>query len=162
MTEGKYAHFITKRFDRLDSGEKLHTQTLCAIAHFDRDGRYSYEQVFQVMRKLHLPFSEIEQMFRRMVFNVVARNHDDHTKNHSFIMDKTGQWTSQHQLSLNNKRDNFTREDILSVAKNMDVKNGHEIIEEVVDVVSQWGVYAKEAGVKKGYRKQINETLRLM
>ncbi|KAA6303725.1 MAG: hypothetical protein EZS26_000276 [Candidatus Ordinivivax streblomastigis] len=77
-------------------------------------------------------------------------------------MDKTGQWTSQHQLSLNNKRDNFTREDILSVAKNMDVKNGHEIIEEVVDVVSQWGVYAKEAGVKKGYRKQINETLRLM
>jgi serine/threonine-protein kinase HipA len=177
--EGHYAHFMTKRFDRTDQGEKLHTQTLCAIAHFDRDGRYSYEQAFQTMRQLHLPYPEIEQMYRRMVFNVIARNHDDHTKNHAFIMDQSGQWklapaydlcyayspsgqwTNQHQMSLNNKRDNFTNEDLLSVAKKMGIKNGHEIIQEVVAVVSQWDSYAQEAGVKKEHIKQISETLRL-
>ncbi|GHU63199.1 toxin HipA [Bacteroidia bacterium] len=180
LTEGKQAHFMTKRFDRLDNGEKLHTQTLCAIAHFDRDGRYSYEQIFQTMRKLHLPYPEIEQMYRRMVFNVVARNHDDHTKNHSFIMDKTGRWklapaydlcysyspsgkwTSQHQLSLNNKRDRFTLDDLFSVAKNMNVKNGQEIIQEIMETVSHWELYAGEAGVEKKYIQQIKETLRLM
>ncbi|GHV10378.1 toxin HipA [Bacteroidia bacterium] len=180
LTEGKYAHFMTKRFDRTDKGEKLHTQTLCAMAHYDRDGRYSYEQAFQTMRKLHLYYPDIEQMYRRMVFNVVARNQDDHTKNHAFIMDKTGQWklapaydlcysyspsgkwTSQHQMSLNNKRDNFTKDDLLSVAKNMDIKNGREIIQDVVEVVSKWEVYAQEAGVKKEYSLQIKETLRKM
>lgn len=177
--EGNYAHFMTKRFDRTNQGEKLHTQTLCAIAHFDRDGRYSYEQAFQTMRQLHLPYPEMEQMYRRMVFNVIARNHDDHTKNHSFIMDKSGQWklapaydlcysyspsgkwTNQHQMSLNNKRDNFANEDLLSVAKKMDIRNGNEIIQEVVEVVSKWDAYAKDAGVKNNHIKQISATLRL-
>jgi serine/threonine-protein kinase HipA len=177
LTEGNQAHFMTKRFDRTDSGEKLHTQTLCAIAHFDRDERYSYEQVFQTMRKLYLPYPEMEQMYRRMVFNVIARNHDDHTKNHSFIMNETGQWslapaydlcysyspsgkwTNQHQLSLNNKRDDFILNDLLSVSKNMDIKNAHEIIQQIVETVSQWEFYAKEANVKKEHIKQIKETL---
>jgi serine/threonine-protein kinase HipA len=179
LPEGNRAHFMTKRFDRTNSGEKLHTQTLCAIAHFDRDERYSYEQVFQTMRKLYLPYFDIEQMYRRMVFNVIARNHDDHTKNHSFIMSKTGEWslapaydlcysyspsgkwTSQHQLSLNNKRDNFNMEDLVEVSKRMDIKNGLEIIQQIVATVSKWETFAKEAGVKKEYIKQIQETLRL-
>ena len=91
--ENEHAHFMTKRFDRNDEGEKLHSQTLSALAHFDRDERFSYEQMFQTMRKLYLPYSDMIQMFRRMVFNVISRNHDDHTKNHSFIMNKLGVWS---------------------------------------------------------------------
>jgi len=180
MKEGRSAHFMTKRFDRTDTGEKRHVQTLCAIAHFDRDERYSYEQAFQVMRTLHLPYPEMEQMYRRMVFNVVARNQDDHTKNHSFMMSRegewklapaydicysyspSGKWTSQHQMSLNNKRDNFVFDDLLSVSKKMGIKKGREIIQEIVSVVSQWEVYAQEAGVKKEYIEQIGATLRLL
>ena len=176
---GEYAHFMTKRFDRTDNGEKKHTQTLCSIAHFDRDGQYSYEQAFQTMRRLHLSYPEMEQMYRRMVFNVIARNHDDHTKNHSFIMNSgrewilapaydlcysyspSGKWTNRHQMSINNKRDNFTLNDLLTVAKNMGIKNGHDIVNAVVDVVSQWEKYAQEACVKEEYIKQIKSTLRL-
>jgi serine/threonine-protein kinase HipA len=177
LKDGKNAHFMTKRFDRTDSGEKLHTQTLCGIAHFDRDNRYSYEQLFQTMRRLQLPYPDMEQMFRRMVFNVVARNHDDHTKNHSFIMDKSGnwrlasaydlcysyspssKWTSVHQLSLNGKRDNFTREDLNEIAEKMDIKKGKEIIRQIVDVVSHWKNYANEAEVKTAFADQIFENL---
>lgn len=92
MHDGNYSHFMTERFDRTLAGEKIHSQTLSAIAHFDRDSRYSYEQAFQVMRMLHLPKDDFLDFFRKMVFNVVAKNHDDHTKNHSFLMDKTGKW----------------------------------------------------------------------
>jgi serine/threonine-protein kinase HipA len=180
LHEGEYVHFMTKRFDRTDNGEKLHTQTLCALAHFDRDERYAYEQIFQIMRRLHLPYSDIEQMYRRMVFNVLARNHDDHTKNHSFIMNQsgewslapaydvcyscsfTGKWTSQHQLSLNGKRDDFTLKDLLTVAGKSDVKNAREIVQQVLDVVSQWKNYAREAGVKPKYITQIQQTFRTL
>ena len=179
LHENDYAHFITKRFDRTDTGEKLHTQTLCGIAHFDRDERYSYEQVFQTMRRLYLPYTDMEQMFRRMAFNVVARNHDDHTKNHSFIMNKTGawslapaydlcfsyspsgKWTNQHQLSLNGKRDNFIKDDLFEVAQKADVKNTKEIIQQIIEVVSNWYIYAKEAEVKPEYISQIQKTLRI-
>jgi len=179
LPDGDKAHFMTKRFDRTDTGDKLHIQTLCGIAHFDRDERYSYEQLFQTMRRLYLPYPDMEQMYRRMIFNVVARNHDDHTKNHSFIMDKEGQWslapaydlcysyspsgiwTNQHQLSLNSKRDNFTRDDLITVGKKADIRNCVDIIEEITYVVSHWETYAKAAEVKEEYRKQIKETLRL-
>jgi len=179
LHENDYAHFMTKRFDRTDTGEKLHTQTLCGIAHFDRDERYSYEQVFQTMRRLYLPYTDMEQMFRRMAFNVVARNHDDHTKNHSFIMNKTGawslapaydlcfsyspsgKWTNQHQLSLNGKRDNFIKDDLFEVAQKADVKNTKEIIQQIIEVVSNWYIYAKEAEVKPEYISQIQQTLRI-
>ena len=180
LEDGPYAHFMTKRFDRTDSGEKLHSQTLCALAHFDRDERYAYEQIFQVMRRLHLPYPDMEQMFRRMVFNVVARNHDDHTKNHSFIMSRegawslapaydlcyayapSGKWTSQHQLSLHNKRDDFSAEDLYEVAKNMGIRKGPELVQEMVAVVSQWPQYAKEAGVPEKQSRQIQNHLRLL
>ena len=180
LEDGEYAHFMTKRFDRTDAGDKLYTQTFCAIAHFDRDDSYSYEQLFQTMRRLHLPYPDIEQMYRRMVFNVAARNHDDHTKNHSFIMDRegewrvapaydlcyayspSGKWTSRHQLSLNNKRNDFTYEDLLSVAKSMNIRKGKEIVEEVMAAVSQWERYAREANVEKEHIEQIAANLRLL
>jgi serine/threonine-protein kinase HipA len=175
--EGNKAHFMTKRFDRNDQGEKTHTQTLCAMAHYDRDKRYSYEQVFEVMRKLYLSYPEMEQMFRRMVFNVITRNHDDHTKNHAFMMDKqghwalapaydlcysyspSGTWTRLHQLSLNGKREKFTHSDLLSTAKKADIRNPKQIIEQISGVVSTWKQYASAFEVPDRYIRQIAENL---
>ena len=131
------------------------------------------------MRRLHLPYSDMEQMYRRMIFNIVARNQDDHTKNHSFCMNPSGEWTlapaydvcyayspsgkwtNQHQLSLNNKRDNFTMKDLFLVAENADIKNAHVIIHQVIDVVSDWEKYAKNEGVKPEHILQIKRTLRI-
>lgn len=176
------AHFMTKRFDRVGCDEKLHTQTLCGIAHYDFNmpGGYAYEQLFQTMRQLRLPNSDAEQVFRRMVFNVVARNQDDHTKNFSFIMDKTGNWrlspaydmtysynesgdyTAQHQLSINGKRDNFTKSDLLKVARSMNIKKPEEIINQIVSVVSEWNKYADLCGIPKLQKNKIYSKLRLL
>ncbi|MBQ7996364.1 MAG: type II toxin-antitoxin system HipA family toxin [Paludibacteraceae bacterium] len=162
LRENGRAHFMTRRFDR-ENGEKIHMQTLCGLAHYDfrRLRMYSYEQVFQVMRRLRLPYADAEEFFRRMVFNVVARNQDDHTKNISFLMDKTGtwrlspaydmswaynpsgEWTSAHQMSINNKYDAITREDLLKVAYEMNIKKAPKIIDQVVDAVSHWPSLAK-------------------
>lgn len=94
LEENGRAHFMTRRFDRAPGKGKLHVQSFCAMQHYDFNeiNSYSYEQLFQTMRRLHLPYPQAEQLFRRMVFNVLARNCDDHTKNFSFVMDKTGQW----------------------------------------------------------------------
>jgi serine/threonine-protein kinase HipA len=162
LRENGRAHFMTRRFDR-QNGEKIHMQTLCGLAHYDfRQLRmYSYEQAFQVMRRLRLPYSDAEEFFRRMVFNVVARNQDDHTKNISFLMDKTGtwhlspaydmswaynpsgEWTSVHQMSINNKWDDITREDLLKVAYEMNIKKAPKIIDQVVDAVALWPTLAQ-------------------
>ena len=161
--ENGRAHFLTKRFDRVN-GEKVHMQTLCGLAHYDFNmlHAYSYEQAFAVMRQLHLPYSDAEEFYRRMVFNVVARNQDDHTKNISFLMDKNGVWhlspaydmswaynpnggwTSMHQMSINNKWDTITREDLLHVAYEMNIKHAPAIIDKVVEAVSLWPKLAKE------------------
>ena len=177
LKDGQKAHFMTKRFDRTENGEKLHTQTLCAIGNFDRDDRYSYEQIFQTIRLLNLPYSEFEQMYRRMVFNIMTRNHDDHTKNHSFIMDKSGKWllapaydlcysyspsgkwTNKHQLSLNGKRDNFTMQDLLTVAEKQDIRNAKEIIEQISYIVARWTAYANKCKVKPEFTKTVQENL---
>ncbi|MEA5129346.1 MAG: type II toxin-antitoxin system HipA family toxin [Proteiniphilum sp.] len=177
--ENDNAHFMSRRFDRTNSGEKIHMQTLCGIAHFDRDDRYSYEQLFQVMRRLYLSYPDMEQMYRRMVFNVIARNHDDHTKNHSFIMDEngiwslapaydlcyayspSGRWINRHQLSLNGKRDDFTLDDLITTGERMDIRNPRDIIEQINEVVSCWERYAQEAKIKKEYILQIKNALRL-
>jgi serine/threonine-protein kinase HipA len=177
LQDGRKSHFMTKRFDRTESGEKLHTQTFCAIGNFDRDERYSYEQIFQTIRQLNLPYSDLEQMYRRMVFNILSRNHDDHTKNHSFLMDKSGKWslapaydlcysyspsskwTSRHQLSLNGKRDNFIMQDLLQVAEKQDIKNAKGIIEQMLYVVSQWTEYASKYKVKTKFTKTIQDNL---
>ncbi len=179
MEEGKQAHFLTKRFDRTDSGEKLLTQTFCGLAHYDRDNRHSYEQLFATMRRLNLNYADIEQMYRRMVFNVVARNHDDHTKNHSFIMDKSGewalspaydlcysyspsgQWTNKHQMSVAGKREGFVKADLLKVGEDQGINNPLRIVEQTVDVVSRWPEYAVRNEVNVDFSRQIYENLRL-
>lgn len=161
--ENGRAHFMTRRFDRVN-GEKIHMQTLCGLAHYDFNmlHAYSYEQAFAVMRQLRLTYPEAEEFYRRMVFNVVARNQDDHTKNISFLMDKqgvwhlspaydmswaynpAGGWTSMHQMSINNKWDHITREDLLRVAYEMNIKRAPAIIDQVVEAVSQWSQLAKD------------------
>lgn len=177
LHENGRSHFMTKRFDRTGL-DKIHMQTLCAIAHFDYNdpGSYAYEQVFQVMRELHLPYADAEQMFRRMVFNIMAENRDDHTKNISFLMDKTGKWRlspaydvtyafdpankwiGTHQLSVNGKRTEIKKADILEVAAKMNIKKPVEIIEQVKDSANRWAKFAKIAGVEKDIMERIQKT----
>lgn len=177
FSEGESRHFMTKRFDRTESGEKLHIQTLAGMAHYDRDQRHAYEQAFRLMRQMQLPYIQQEEFYRRMVFNVVSRNHDDHTKNHSFVMDRFGswrlapaydlcysynphgRWTNRHQMSINGKQDEFTRDDLVEVAERMGIKRGKEIIEKVIDTVSEWEKFAKEAGVTLSHTKEIKSNL---
>ncbi len=180
--ENGRAHFMTRRFDRPRNGGKLHMQTLSAITHFDFNdpGAYSYEQAFQVMRELKLPYKDAEQQFRRMVFNVVARNQDDHTKNISFLMNKSGEWrlspaydviysynpsgrwTSMHQMSINGKRDNFTRDDLHAVGREMNIKPSNRIIDEIIEAVSTWPDFAKDAGVERLQIEAIAGTHRFL
>lgn len=174
MEEHGRAHFMTQRFDRLPANEKLHMQTLCGLAHYDynQPTTYSYEQAFQVMRDMRLDHHDAEQLFRRMVFNVIAMNNDDHTKNISFLMGKDGKWKlspaydvtyaydptslwlAQHQLSINGKRKDITLDDILTIAKEISLKKGKDIISEIAEGVSRWKEFANEAGIPA---KQIQE-----
>jgi len=176
-------HFMTQRFDRLPSGEKLHMQSLGAMAHFDFNdaGAHSYEQAMLVIRKLGLAMDDIEEQFRRMVFNVIARNQDDHVKNIAFLMDKqgkwslspafdvmysynpSGRWTSKHQMSLNGKRSGFTMGDFKAVAETVSMKRGlaESIVGEVKEVVEQWHEFASQAGVSTKQADQIASVHRL-
>jgi serine/threonine-protein kinase HipA len=176
-------HFMTKRFDRLPDGEKLHMQSLGALAHLDFNmaGAHSYEQAFLVIRQLQLPAEDLEQQFRRMVFNVIARNQDDHVKNIAFLMDKngrwslspafdvtynyqpTGDWTSNHQMTLNGKRDSFTLEDFRACAKTASLKRGYadKVIAEIRAVVKCWPEYGDGVGVTPVQRDKIAKTLRV-
>lgn len=179
LEENGRAHFMTRRFDRPGGNERLHTQTLCGMAHFDYKmlRAYSYEQVFQVMRRLRLTYKQAEEMYRRMVFNVVARNQDDHTKNISFLMDKsgkwslspaydiswaynpTGTWTAKHQMSINGKWDEITRNDLLAVGQAINIKHTEQIIEQVCHAVSQWQTLAKEYQIPRTTISAIDKTL---
>ncbi len=183
LEENGRRHFMTRRFDRLASGEKIHMQSLCAMAQYDYNlaGAYSYEQALMVIRQLGLPMEELEEMFRRMAFNVIARNQDDHVKNIAFLMDRRGRWslapafdmtysfnpagawTATHQMTLNGKQDDFTLEDFKACAKSTSMKRGRaeSIITEVRSVVSRWGEYADAAGVEGRPRDMIQKTLRL-
>ncbi|MCD6068090.1 MAG: hypothetical protein K0S33_2916 [Bacteroidetes bacterium] len=179
LEENGRAHFMTRRFDRVRGKEKLHIQTLCAMQHFDFSlvGAYAYEQVFQTIRKLKLPAKATEQLYRRMVFNVIARNLDDHTKNISFLMNKKGQWqlapaydltysynpqskwVSQHNLSINGKTKDITKDDLLSVGKEMGVKQANAILETTQRTIAQWPAYAKQSGVTAKQISAIGKTL---
>lgn len=178
VEENGRAHFMTRRFDRTDNNQKLHMQTLCGLAHFDYKllRAYSYEQAFQVMRQLHLPYSQAQEMFRRMVFNVVSRNQDDHTKNISFLMtpdgkwqlspaydvtwayNPTGEWTSQHQMSINGKWTDITRSDLMAVAGSMHINRPDEIIEQVQDAVAAWPKAAHKAEIPDDTMRAIQKT----
>lgn len=179
LEENGRAHFMTKRFDRTDSGEKIHMQSLCGIRHFDFNqvGVYSYEQVFETMRMLRLSYPEAEQMFIRMVFNVLARNCDDHTKNFAFLMDKDGKWTlspaydichayrpgslwvSSQSLQVNGKREGISDLDFLEVARKMNIKKPEEKIDQVRKAIQRWKEFAEEAEVEPRLRDSIQETL---
>ncbi len=174
IIENGRAHFMTKRFDRED-GKKIHMQTLCGMAHYDFRLRraYSYEQAFNVMRALRLPYSAAKEMFRRMVFNVVVRNQDDHTKNISFLMGEDGiwrlspaydmgyaynpqgGWTSTHQMSINGKFDDITRKDLLAFATLNNIKEAMFIIDEVCEKASRWSEMAKDCDVPPAMVKTI-------
>ena len=176
--EGR-AHFMTKRFDRVGGNQKIHMQTLCAIAHYDFNQilSYSYEQLFQTMRLLKLTYAEAEQMYRRMVFNVLAKNCDDHTKNFAFLMRPDGKWTlapaydicyayrpgsdwvSQHNLSVNGKRANIDKSDFLALAKQNSIRNPELVISEVQLSVNNWLDYASQYHVDDNLALAIDKTL---
>lgn len=183
LEEGGRRHFMTRRFDRLPDGGKLHMQSLSALAHldFNQVGAYSYEQALQIIRRLGLPMNAVEQQFRRMVLNIVARNQDDHVKNIAFLMDRSGtwslapafdmtysfepsgKWTSSHQMTLNGKRDEFVMADFEACARAASMKRGRAkaIVSEVREVVSRWNDYADDVGVLPPLRDKIQNALRL-
>ena len=183
LEENGRRHFMTRRFDRLAGGEKLHLQSLCALAHFDfnQAGAYAYEQALLTIRQLKLPMASLEEQFRRMVFNIVARNQDDHVKNIAFLMNKQGEWslapafdvtysynpsgswTTTHQMTLNGKRDGFTLEDFAACAKSSMMKRGRAgtIIKEVEAAVKRWPVFAAEARLTVKLSRKIQNTHRL-
>lgn len=182
LTENGRRHFMTRRFDRLASGEKLHMQSLCALAHYDFNfaGAYAYEQALLTIRKLGLPMATVEEQYRRMVFNVVARNQDDHVKNIAFLMTQSGSWslapafdvtysynpsgawTATHQMTINGKRDDFTLRDFEACAASAMMKRGRHvtILKEVVTAVLRWPEFAVQAKVSEDALEEIQRTHR--
>lgn len=178
LQENGRAHFMTKRFDREGNAVKHHIQTLCGIQHYDYNlrGIYSYEQVFQTMRLLRLTYPEAEQMFRRMVFNILAKNCDDHTKNFAFILKKDDNWRlapaydicyaynpenywlHNQTMSLRGKQENFVKDDLLSIGKENNIKRAPHIIDEVQEAVNNWLRFAKEAGMNLEKAKVLQKT----
>jgi serine/threonine-protein kinase HipA len=183
LEEGGRRHFMTRRFDRTADGGKLHMQSLAALMHLDFNaaGAHSYEQAFDAIRRLRLPMAALEEQFRRMLFNVVARNQDDHVKNIAFLMDKrgewslapafdvtyaynpAGEWTARHQMTINGKQDDFTLEDFRTSAALAGLKRGRAetILDEVRAAVERWPEFAEAAGVLPKWREQVQSSLRL-
>lgn len=176
---GRY-HFMTRRFDReIESGRKIHMQSLGGIAHFDfnQPGAYGYEQAVRVMRQLNLSNREICQFYRRMVFNVFAKNHDDHVKNISFLMDRSGRWTlapaydmtyaynpdgmwtRTHQMTIHGKREHIEKADLMAAAKTMGVRKteAEEAIEAVQSSITKWYEYAEQAELKEIAARRISK-----
>lgn len=179
LEENGRAHFLTKRFDREGNSTKHHIQTFCGVQHFDYNNLYgySYEQLFQTMRMLKMTYPEAEQMFRRMVFNVMATNYDDHTKNFSFRLKKDGKWqlspaydvcysfdptnvwVSQHTLSINGKHKYINQSDLMTIANANNIKKGERIIKQTKAVVSNWLEYAEKVKVSSALTDSIANTL---
>ena len=179
LEENGRAHFMTKRFDREKESIKHHIQTFCAMQHYDFNEirSYSYEQLFQTMRLLRLPYPDAEQLYRRMVFNVIARNCDDHTKNFAFRLKEGSNWelapaydichayrpdsiwVSQHALSINGNRIGIEKEDLIKFAKAMNIKKSENIISEINSKIQHWNNYAEEVNVNAKLRDSIKDTL---
>lgn len=180
--EGGRAHFMTQRFDRSASGQKLHMQSLAALRHYDFNaaGAYSYEQAVETIRLLGLPAHDIEQQFRRAVFNVLIRNQDDHVKNIAFLMNRKGEWrlspaydvsyaynpdgswTHQHQMSLNGKRDGLALSDLIEfgIFCGFKPKKAEAIVRDIHAQVDDWMSYAEQAGVAEGAAAAIHRAMR--
>lgn len=181
--EGGRAHFMTKRFDRTDDGDKLHYQSLGALRHFDFNmaGAHSYEQALETIQTLRLKAKDVEQQIRRALFNIIARNQDDHVKNIGFVMDKegewrlspafdvaysynpAGEWTSQHQMSLSAKRDGFERSDLVAFGRfaGLKARRANTLLDEVIDAVRLWPEHAENAAVREEDAIRIQRTLRV-
>lgn len=175
LEENGRAHFMIKRFDRDAASDKLHMQTLCAMDHLDYNqrGTHDYAQLFQVIDRLRLGPATRAEAFRRMVFNVVAANCDDHTKNHSFLMDRAGQWrlspaydvthaynpqgawTHQHLMSVNGRFSGITRQDCLAVADRFLVPDAKSVLRQVAEAVRQWPVFAQQAGLPEDEARRV-------
>jgi len=182
LHENGRSHFMTRRFDRREAGEKIHMQSLYALAHLDNQlsGAHSYEQAFSVMHELRLTAAEFTEQFRRMVFNVLARNQDDHTKNIAYLMDKEGRWslspafdviyawnpdgawTARHQMSINGLRDGFSRQDLLDVASQYRIRQANDIISDVAAAVAKWPVFAAEAELSDAVTDRIAGAHRIL
>jgi len=183
LQENGRSHFMTRRFDRTEDGGKIHMQSLAALAHFDfrKAGAYAYEQALQTIRRLDMPMVSIEEQFRRMAFNIVARNQDDHVKNIAFLMDRAGswslspaydltysynpvgRWTHDHQMTLNGKRNDFAVEDFRACAAGFSLARGRaeEILAQVIRAVARWPEFAAAAGVSDEVAARIGNTHRL-
>ncbi len=181
IENGPLAHFATERFDRPGAG-KLHVQTYSAMAHVDRDppGTGHYENLLSTIQGLGLSKARVKQMYRRMVFNIVTRNQDDHPKNHAFIMGKNGEWDlspaydlcfsykpsslyiAQHQMCCNGKRDDFTKDDLSSVAKAFAIKDWNEIVDEVIQAAKAFMDVAAKIGVPSSQAEAIYRTFRFV
>lgn len=179
LEENGRAHFMTRRFDRGDKGEKIHMQSFCAMRHFDFNevNSFAYEQLFETARMLNLPYPQHEQIFRRMIFNVLSRNCDDHTKNFAFLMDKNGKWSlapafdlchtfnpsnpwvSRQALSVNGKRSDITRSDFMDVAEAMGIRKSAAIIDQINETVQLWDTFAKEAEADSKLKRAVKTTL---
>ncbi len=178
------AHFMTRRFDRKGArGEKLHMQSLCAIAHMDFNSprMYSYEDAFEIMRQLKLPHTDFIQLYKRMIFNECAKNYDDHTKNITFLMDKKGVWrlspaydmtfsynkssiwVSSHQMLINGKTDEITREDLIKVALKAGIKKSEaeKCIDEITNAILKWDTFAAEAELSLKKAERIKDFFNL-
>lgn len=181
LDDGKNCHFMTKRFDRDNNGNKFHMQTLCALAHmdFNQAGMYSYEQLFSVLNQIGAHHQDSVEAFKRMLFNIFSFNCDDHTKNTSFLMDKTGQWklspaydvsfafnpngfwTASHQMTVNGKRKNIAESDFETCAKigSLSSKEVKNAFLDVKSAVSKWKTIAKNTALSE---KRINEIWKII
>ena len=177
LQENGRAHFMTKRFDRENNHIKHHMQTLCAMNHLDykKKSTHSYEQLFITIRQLSLDHATSVEAFRRMVFNVIGRNCDDHTKNFSFLLrqgsswelapaydvtfahNPQGEWTSQHLMSVNGKYKGFTQDDLLALADRFGIGEATRVIDEVRSAIKAWPTYAKKAGVTQKEIERIRD-----
>jgi len=179
LEENGRAHFMTRRFDRGPDNVRHHSQTLCAMAQLDfkKKGTNSYAQLFDTMVRLGLPYEQKEEAFRRMVFNVMARNCDDHTKNFAFRLRRgepweltaaydvtfahspTSEWTAQHLMSVNGKFKDFVEEDLLAEADRFAIGSAPQVIEQVRSAIAQWASFATRAGVQSGESERIQQQL---
>lgn len=181
LKENGRAHFMTRRFDRTRDAGKIHMQSLCALGHYDfkRPGQYGYETALMCCQQLGLGHQALRQLFRRMAFNAIARNQDDHTRNIAFLMDREGrwrlapafdviwsynaqgQWTNQHQMTINGKRDSFEQQDLIEVARQFRIKKPLDILAQVGDAIRRWPELAAHEGIASSRIAHIASTHRL-
>ncbi len=176
LEESGRAHFMTRRFDR-DGNNKIHAQTLCGLAHLDykAKGVHDYSQYLGTIRQLQLGDVAMDQAFRRIVFNVMASNCDDHTKNLSFLLrngqnwelapaydviyayNPTGEWTYQHLMSVNGKFKDIRRDDLMVLADRFEIGSANKILAQVGEAVAAWPKFAKQAGVSADAINRISK-----